>query len=462
MIAGALATVLAWAWWGPASYKPHVASPLPHETHGLSADGVNNGVTSERGKPQPGAAPLDAPIPTDHAALLNEMVATAKQVLTDFPANPWAYDFQGRVYSYQGRTAEAERAWRQCLRLDARRPDACQGLAILAINRRDDATAERLLRQALEIDPVLPQATIRLADLLFRAGRMNESLAVLQAFLKHVPNSAEIYVKCGQIRLQDGDLEDAESDFRKGIELLPTSSEALFGLGTTLVRQGQREEARKYLEKAREIKSKISKPKPGTTASAADLRLTLKNCAGAYAYAAGLYLQAGNHSEAERLCRRAAKMDERNLRCRLLLIDIYQDDHRLPEAIQVCEELLAPDPENPEWIWRLGLLNGQLGRFDVAEEALRRVMRIEPNVARSYVSLVEVYRRSGREPRAALPLAEKAVQLEPTAAHYAMLGGVYIRLGNRKKALEAFEKAATRDPDNPRYRHLRAQPQPTH
>jgi cytochrome c-type biogenesis protein CcmH/NrfG len=444
-------------WWRAADRQP-ASVPAARLQPARPADGAaQRPALPERATDPVGELPPEAEPPEDHDQLLAEMVETAEQLVEDFPSNPWAHDLQGRVYSYLGKSAEARQAWQRCLELDPERPDACLGLAVLAIRRQDDELAERLLRRALRIDPTLHQAASRLADLLFRDGRMEAAREVLESFLAEVPESGRSLIQLGQIHLQLGELAEAESAFRSAVRLLPDASEAHFGLGTVLVRLRRPDEARKHLEQARQLKSEASRPKADVTAEAMDLTMTRANCAGAYYYAAQLYLREGRRREAERLGRRASLLDENHVACRLLLIEIYQQQRRISQAVEVCQQLLASDPGNPEWIWRLGLLNAQRRHYEAAEAAFREVIRLQPDRARAYVSLAEVYRRSSHGPQAALPLVRRAVQLEPAAAHFALLGQVYLQLGDREQALKALDESVRREPGNARYRRLREQ-----
>jgi cytochrome c-type biogenesis protein CcmH/NrfG len=150
-------------------------------------------------------------------------------------------------------------------------------------------------------------------------------------------------------------------------------------------------------------------------------------------------------------------LDAKNLPCRLFLIKLYQEMDRLPEAVQVCQDTVAADPENPELVWRLGVLNAHAGRFDAAEAALRKVIQLAPGQARGYAGLAEVYLECRRNAAESLRLAREAVRLDPAPLNYVLLGRIYAQAGELANAVAALNEAVNREPDNAAFRELRDQ-----
>ena len=69
--------------------------------------------------------------------------------------------------------------------------------------------------------------------------------------------------------------------------------------------------------------------------------------------------------------------------------------------------------------------------------------------------LVELYLRSGQETLAATKLAQKTVQLEPTARNYFLLSAACRQHGDLPTSLSAIDQALELDPHNPEYQQLR-------
>ena len=301
--------------------------------------------------------------PEAHQKLLKGMTAMARRVAHTFPNDPTSFDLLGRVYVYQGDSEDAKEAWEHCLALDARRPDACRGLGKLAIKRGDDAAAEPLLRTALEIDPAMPDVAGDLAEVLMRQGRPEEAVQVLQDYVKRVPKEVDSLIQLGQIQLQRQEYDQAQANFEAALKQRPNSSEAYLGLGTALIRKGQREQAQQYLEKSRALRAAKPHTVPGMSAEVFDITMTRVNYGGAALYAAKLYQRHGQVNEAASLAHRAADIDPKNLPARLFLMSLYEHTSRLPQAIEVCRATVAADPQNPDLLWRLGVLCRQSAPF---------------------------------------------------------------------------------------------------
>ncbi len=403
---------------------------------------------------RPGPQVTEPSVPQTHEQLLADMALMAARAVARFPRDPMAYDLQGRVFMYQGKSAEATEAWEECLKLESRRPDALHGLAQLAIKRGDDATAEPLLRRALEIDPKYPQAASQLAEVLTRRQQVREAALVLQDYVRLVPSSAESVLQLAQIQLQLSEYKHARANFQRVLKMKPTSSEAYLGLGTALVRLGRREEARTFLEKSRALRAKAPQKPSGMTPEAFDITMTRVNHASSTLYAARLYQARGELQESARLCQRAIQVDPKNLPSRLLLISLYEQMNQSANAIRVCEETVAADPENPDLVWRLGVLNAAAGRFDAAVSALKKVISLAPNTARAYAGLAEVYLESRQQPAESLRLAREAVRRDPSALHHVLLGRIYFQAGDLPNAKKAVGEALKLEPDNATFRAM--------
>ena len=90
--------------------------------------------------------------------------------------------------------------------------------------------------------------------------------------------------------------------------------------------------------------------------------------------------------------RKAAVLAPENLPARYQLLHLYEEQRRDHEALDICEHLCRIGPERPDhWLF-VGLLYHRFGRFDAADEALRRAVRLDPEnpkYARAYEMVKE-------------------------------------------------------------------------
>ena len=167
--------------------------------------------------------------------------------------------------------------------------------------------------------------------------------------------------------------------------------------------------------------------------------------------------------------------------------EAYLKTGRIEKAVAVFRKMTDMEPEDGMAYCRLGNALAALESFAEADAAYERAAAIEPTAAGSYYSrLSEVYRQAGHYDRAiaaldrcirenssepayhllfgdimiekgdiaaALSAYEMAVKLRPdfTGAYYNRLGNTLSRFSQYEKAVMAFRKAITAEPDNPFY-----------
>ena len=90
----------------------------------------------------------------------------------------------------QGRTSEAEAAWRDVLKLQPRSAEAYAHLGFLESHQQRYAVAIPLYRKALVLDPEMPGLRMNLGLALFKADQLRDALHIFQDLLKKEPPSS--------------------------------------------------------------------------------------------------------------------------------------------------------------------------------------------------------------------------------------------------------------------------------
>jgi Flp pilus assembly protein TadD len=107
---------------------------------------------------------------------------------------------------------------------------------------------------------------------------------------------------------------------------------------------------------------------------------------------------------------------------------------------------------NPQDVWgpyMQGLSLWKSGRAELAEEPLRAALALEPDLVKGLVNLGRVLVDLGR-PAEAVPLLERAVELEPdSAAARRVLARAQHASGNREEARETYLAGLRLDPNDP-------------
>ena len=132
------------------------------------------------------------------------------------------------------------------------------------------------------------------------------------------------------------------------------------------------------------------------------------------------------------------------------------ESHQLQQA---NEEFLAAqryNADDPSAQVNLGNFYTAQGKTELAEQAYRQALDLEPNWVPAYVNLADLYRQTGDDPEAEKLLHLGITRVPQAADLYHSLGLVQVRLKNRSAAMRSLQRAAELAPDEPRYSYVYA------
>ncbi len=109
-------------------------------------------------------------------------------------------------------------------------------------------------------------------------------------------------------------------------------------------------------------------------------------------------------------------------------------------------QALAPSPKLP-WLQEVRRLQVQ-GDLRGAESVLKELVDKDPKQTEALMALANLYLRDLKEPQKALPLYQRAMDLEPHRASFQVNMGVYyLKTGDRTRAMDHMRRAAALDPN---------------
>lgn len=164
---------------------------------------------------------------------------------------PLDSDLQAALHCHSaGRFAEAERLYREELRL---RPNDAKALHLLGMlchqtGRVEEAVA--LMTRSVAADPAQPDFHNNLAGVLGQQGRPAEAVTHLREALRLRPNHPETRNNLGAALEGLGRLREAETELREALRLRLHYPEACYNLGNVLRQLGRPEEAIEQLAHA--------------------------------------------------------------------------------------------------------------------------------------------------------------------------------------------------------------------
>jgi protein O-GlcNAc transferase len=404
--------------------------------------------------PDPGTDPLEMA-----AHYKAEALDVARQLMKDLPGKVDPILLMGQVHSGQGNSTEAIRYWKEGLKLDPNRADAYDGMGWIALEKGDFETAISHWRHAVQIQPNMPGLHNSLSRALMGLGKVEEAIEALQKDLAISPKSSMSHLLLGEAYYQLGKYDKASEAYEKAIAIDPACTNAYYNLARSLMKMAPTgaTRARECTKTFQKLKAEDLKVLKDRNTAYDDMVNVRRSLAGTHENAGRIYNKYGEYRRAEMHWRRALHLEPKSTSCRAQLASLYESTGRMAEAIHMHEELVELEPGDAMRRLVLASVLSGVKRFGDAEKALKKAIGVAPDLSWGYRDLAQLYLRTHKNFSEARGLAEKAVELEPSAANYNVLGWALFVNGQVEASLAAMRHAIELDPDNAEYRRRYAQ-----
>ncbi|WP_323120566.1 tetratricopeptide repeat protein [Burkholderia alba] len=290
-----------------------------------------------------------------------------------------------RAFHQRGALAEAERGYREALRIDPDHADAWHLLGVLHFQhgRMDDADAA--MRRAIERTPSALSLSNH-ASVLIGLGRRDEALARTDAALALNPAHPRALLLRAGILADLGRHGEAVDGYARLIDVAPTAIDAWWRRGDAL-------------------------------------RVL------------------GRHDEALACADRALSIDGRAFDAHRLRAHALRDLGRLDDALDSYGHALAISPGHAETLLMQGLAFAELGRLAPALASLNDAIASQPDSVDALYNSAVVLERLGRYGDA-LGRCDRALRIAPLhAAAHANRGNALHGLARHAEALDSFDRA---------------------
>ena len=310
--------------------------------------------------------------------------------------------------------------------------------------------ANQLLVSKKDINVIVLKVNA-LKDLL----RTDEALIFLESTLEELADKRRLRLIYARMLFEAERLVDAEKQYEQVHQQAPNDSDILFALALISMEQGKDESAKGYLnqmirfnrraneahyylgsiaDKNDEIPQAISEYKmvgPGREFLAAQVRI-----------AALLADQDRLDDARAHLENQRANNPERYNRLVMIEGQLLSERGHEAEFFELLEMVIQKQPENVELLYFRAMTGQSLGRLDVLEQDLLRVIEIDPGNADAMNALGYTLADQTDRHDEALILIERALEIKPNeAAFIDSLGWVQYRLENYKDAVTNLRKA---------------------
>ena len=317
-----------------------------------------------------------------------------------------------------------ERARAEIRQAQALRPDWEPAVLFEAqlLSTKAPAEAIRVLQTLVDKNAQAWDARLYLARLLISEKRYTDAKGHFDLLLQTFPDRPEVIYPAALLALQQQDNPRGESLLKHFVTLaIPNKNPAYYNLGQIAEEQQQTEQAITYYEQigAGELYLPAQFRQASLLAAQGDL---------AKARAQLTALKANSPDE-----RAQIKMAEASL---------LRQANRPQDALDLLEEELKTQPDQVNLLYESALLAEKVGKLDVLETKLRRLIVLEPENAHAYNALGYSFADHNLQLLEAYELIEKALQLAPDdPAILDSMGWVHYRQGNFPEAINYLERA---------------------
>ena len=365
----------------------------------------------------------------------------------------------GHVYRSQNMYPEALSELHKALELNPADASVHCALGMIydQLGRQQEAAKE--FARAMKIDPVYGNSLIYDADYYLNKKMYAKALSCYERLLKKNPNYLKGYLEAGQCSSKLGRLEAAEKFYKKCVELDPNFYLVHFNLGVIYSNQKnwQREEEtyaralvlNPYDGKAYQnlgllyaARGEIDKAMRAFE-KAVEINPCFKE---AHNNLGSLHARTGKYAEAMNEFEKAVRIDPRYITGYNNIGKLFLLQGNGNGALKAFQHALAINPNHAWTHFYIGQVNAAQKQYGQAISAYERAMAIDPKFYLAYLELARILGENGMDLERALQLAQKAVELKPTAQGFGLLASLYLKKGMYGEANQAVEKGLALNP----------------
>lgn len=346
--------------------------------------------------------------------------------------------------------------------------EAHYAVAMAASSAGEHSRAQAEVQRALELRPDWEMAALLEAQLLTRTS-LAEAVAALERFLGRNPKARDVQLHLARALVGEKRYIDAKRHFDQLLREYPDNPEIVYPVAILALQQNDTALAEaqfKHLLTLNFPDKGLASYYLGQIAEDAkrnDEALAYYSQVGAGeqylpALMRAAHLQAGLgklDAARKRLSEAQVKMPKERVQLLLAEAQLVREAKQPQAAFDLLDRALADLPGQPELLYESALLAEKLGRMEVLENNLRKLIELQPDSAQAYNALGYSFADRNMRLPEARDLIEKALKLAPGDPFILdSLGWVLYRQGDLPTALASLERAYGQRPDPEIAAHL--------
>ena len=334
-------------------------------------------------------------------------------------------------------------------------PEAHFSMGQAAANASDFMRAQNEFEKALQLRPDWEPAALARAQL---QARQSGSTAItsLNDFIERYPNARDARLALARLLISEKRYDAARKQFDRLIKDNPDNPEVIYPVAMLALQQGDAATGRAQLEKLLKSdfpdKSTVhffigqideDQKKPESALEHYRQVTAGDQYINARARAAQILLKLGRPEEAREMVRTTQTSNNAE-RTQLILAEsqLLREAGKHAEAYTTLESALAKQPDNSELLYETALTAERLGKTEVLEKHLKRLLEIKPDHAHALNALGYSLAERNIRLSEAHQLITQALSLAPEDPFIMdSLGWVLFRQGKLSEALTTLQNA---------------------
>lgn len=328
--------------------------------------------------------------------------------------------------------------------------------------------ASDAMRQALRLRPNWELAAIHQGRILQRIAN-TEAFAFYEQYLKQFPKANDMRIAYIRMLMEDKDYSQSRQQFQKLEKENPANPDIALAIGLLSAELNDFDRAEKYFKQALQLGFEDTNSVNFNLGRVNEITQRDSAAMDAYRRVTGgeryipaqiryafLLAKRDGIAPARRHLQTVRANDEQQyMQLVLSEAQLLRENDAHHEAYDLLSKHLQKNPDQPDLLYDRALVADKIGKLDVLERDLRRLIELKPESAHAYNALGYSLAERGQRLPEALEMIQKAIALSPDDPYIMdSLGWVYYRMGNLKKALNYLNLAFAARPDPEIAAHL--------
>lgn len=346
-------------------------------------------------------------------------------------------------------------------------PEAFYALALTASRAKQMELAGRYVDRSLSLQPKATNALVLKAHTLIAAGKQAEGIDFLAQAVKQSPDNLPLRSAYARTLVELNQAEPALEQYDFLHRKQPENPDTLYALGILSMQLNRLDDAKDYLGQLTDKRQHrneahyylgviAEEEKQTDQALNWYSRVEGNQQADAQVRIAKILSDQGNLNAArETLQRLRVTQPHHQLKFYLIEAELLRNNHQYDDAHEIYSKALEKFENNTELLYARGLNAADMGRIDILEHDLRKILSTQPDHIDSLNALGYTLADKTDRLDEAKSYIERALSMNPNSpAILDSMGWVEFRLGNLPAALRFLEQAAKLSTDPEIASHL--------